>query len=201
MDLKKIGAFIYERRKAKNLTQKDIAEKLFITDRAVSKWECGNGLPDVSLMLPLCDILEISINELLNGATLTAQEKEATAKKQLILLLKERQDNKKKIWITITIALIGLCVLMASIILSAYVLNDLIVKILTISFGSLVMIVCIALTIAMEQFSGYYECPHCKKTFIPPYKTYFKSMTTFTKRKMTCPHCGKYDWCKRKLNK
>ena len=65
MDQKKIGAFISELRKEKRMTQKDLAEKLGVTDRAISKWENGRGLPEVSLMKPLCEILEITVNELL----------------------------------------------------------------------------------------------------------------------------------------
>ena len=67
MDLHKIGRFIAERRKAVGMTQIQLAEKLGITDRAVSKWETGKSLPDSSIMLELCDILQISVNELLMG--------------------------------------------------------------------------------------------------------------------------------------
>jgi transcriptional regulator with XRE-family HTH domain len=58
----KIGKFIAERRKTKNLTQLQLAEKLNITDRAISKWETGKGMPDSSIMLELCDLLGISVN-------------------------------------------------------------------------------------------------------------------------------------------
>ena len=67
MDQVKIGKFIAECRKEKNLTQMQLAEKLNITDRAISKWECGKAMPDTSIMLELCDILGINVNELLCG--------------------------------------------------------------------------------------------------------------------------------------
>lgn len=67
MDQIKIGSFIAELRKEKNMTQRILAEKLGVTDRAISKWENGRGLPDVSLMKPLCEILDINVTELLNG--------------------------------------------------------------------------------------------------------------------------------------
>jgi transcriptional regulator with XRE-family HTH domain len=70
MNQEKIGKFICELRKEKNLTQKELADKLNITDRAVSKWENGRGLPDLSLLMPLCKELDISINELLSGERL-----------------------------------------------------------------------------------------------------------------------------------
>ena len=63
----KIGKFITERRKNVNLTQIQLAEKLNITDRAVSKWETGRAMPDSSIMLELCDVLQITVNDLLSG--------------------------------------------------------------------------------------------------------------------------------------
>lgn len=70
MDQIKIGRFIAENRRAKGLTQAQLAEKLRITDRAVSKWETGRGLPDSSIMLDLCALLGISVNELLQGGAI-----------------------------------------------------------------------------------------------------------------------------------
>ena len=67
MDQIKIGKFISECRKKQNLTQSQLAEKLFITDRAISKWENGRAMPDSSIMLKLCEILNITVNDLLNG--------------------------------------------------------------------------------------------------------------------------------------
>ena len=63
----KVGAFIAKCRKEQNLTQLQLAQKLMVTDRAVSKWERGKGMPDVSIMLDLCEIFGITVNELLCG--------------------------------------------------------------------------------------------------------------------------------------
>lgn len=73
MDQDKIGKFIAELRKGKNLTQSELAEKLGITDRAVSKWENGRGLPDLSLIKDLCDQLGITVDELLCGERKTSE--------------------------------------------------------------------------------------------------------------------------------
>ena len=70
MDQVKIGQFIKTMRKEKNFTQREVAERLNISEKTVSKWETGNGLPDINLMLPLCKLLEISVNELLSGERL-----------------------------------------------------------------------------------------------------------------------------------
>ena len=67
MDQKKIGSFIAARRKDNRLTQNQLAEMLGITDKAVSKWETGKSMPDPSLFRPLCDLLHITLNELLSG--------------------------------------------------------------------------------------------------------------------------------------
>ena len=67
MDQKKIGSFIASRRKDNGLTQSQLAEKLGITDKAISKWETGKSMPDLSLFNPLCDLLQITLNELLLG--------------------------------------------------------------------------------------------------------------------------------------
>ena len=74
MNQEKIGNFIAKTRKAKKLTQAELAEKLGVTDRAVSNWENGKNMPDLSLFKPLCDILEITINELISGENLNNKE-------------------------------------------------------------------------------------------------------------------------------
>ena len=84
MDQIKIGRFIAERRKLQGLTQAQLAEKLNITDRAVSKWETGRSLPDATLMLALCEILGISVNELLSGEKVT-MENNQQKNEQLLL--------------------------------------------------------------------------------------------------------------------
>lgn len=91
MDQIKIGKFIAECRKKHNLTQESLAEKLGITYKAVSKWECGKSLPDASIMIELCDILEINVNELLTGEKIQPKEYRKQAEKNLIEL-NERKE-------------------------------------------------------------------------------------------------------------
>lgn len=90
MDCKKTGRLIFSLRKEKKLTQKELAEKLNITDRAVSKWERGLGAPDISLLKPLSEILEVSINEILIGeknSSESLEEKTMLEKIGLIIVL------------------------------------------------------------------------------------------------------------------
>ncbi len=93
MDQIKIGAFIAALRKEQGLTQRQLAEELNISDKTVSKWECGKGLPEVSLMLPLCQRLGISVNELLSGERLEQENYEQKAEENMLNLM---IDSKKK---------------------------------------------------------------------------------------------------------
>ncbi len=96
MDTIKIGSFIMELRKKKNMTQKELADKLGITDRAISKWENGRGLPDHSLILDLANILGVSVNELLTGSYLDSKEyKEASEDNLLTLAASSEYFNKE----------------------------------------------------------------------------------------------------------
>ena len=74
MDQIRTGRFIAQARKARNLTQRQLADALSISDKTVSKWECGKGLPEVSLMLPLCGALGITVNDLLSGERVSSTD-------------------------------------------------------------------------------------------------------------------------------
>lgn len=89
MDQKKIGVFIAECRKGKKLTQRELAEKLGVTDRSVSNWENGVCLPDASLYRALCDILQISINELFAGEFI-CEDYKTIADENLLMMLEHR---------------------------------------------------------------------------------------------------------------
>lgn len=92
MDNKKIGLFIAQERKAKQLTQVDFAEKLYVSAKTVSKWENGNGLPHTDLLLNICSILDITLNELLCGERLSQEmEKIETQKNVLKTVITKRE--------------------------------------------------------------------------------------------------------------
>lgn len=93
MDQKKTGGFIAAKRKEKSLTQQQLADTLGISNKTVSKWECGNGMPEVSLMLPLCGALDISVNELLSGQELDEAYVER-AEENFVTLIREKEQAK-----------------------------------------------------------------------------------------------------------
>ena len=97
MEQKKIGKFIAEKRKEKSLTQMQLAEKLGITDRAVSKWETGRSMPDASIMLELCDLLEITVNDLLSGEEIAMNSYNAETEKNLLELIRQKEISDRRL--------------------------------------------------------------------------------------------------------
>ena len=97
MEQAKVGRFIAECRKNKNMTQAELAEKLNITDRAISKWETGKGMPDSSIMLELCNELDISVNELLSGEMIDMNNYNEIAEKTLLEMAKKEEIQNKRL--------------------------------------------------------------------------------------------------------
>src|SRR5574344_1625485 len=93
----KIGKFIAECRKKNNLTQMQLAEKLNITDRAISKWENGKAMPDSSIMLDLCAELKISVNELLSGEVLEMNSYNEKMEQNLIDMVRQKEASDKRL--------------------------------------------------------------------------------------------------------
>ncbi len=94
MDAQKIGEFIKEQRKLKCLTQKELADKINCTDKAVSRWETGRGIPEISMLLPLSKILEVSVNELLSGEKI--EEEKLLEKTEEVIIETITENNKKQ---------------------------------------------------------------------------------------------------------
>ena len=121
MDQIKIGKFISECRKKENLTQSQLAEKLSVSDRAVSKWENGRSMPDTSIMLDLCNILNITVNDLLCGERVTMENKNEKLEQTLLETVKQKQDADKRLLaveIVVGVALVG--VMLATCVIAAY---------------------------------------------------------------------------------
>lgn len=114
MDQDKIGKFIAEKRKLKKITQSQLAEKLGVTDRTISNWENGKNMPDLSLFKPLCNILEITVNELISGENITAKEYNKKLEENFINTInyidkKQIKNNNIKHIGLLIIGIIGLC--------------------------------------------------------------------------------------------
>lgn len=106
MEPQKIGKFIYELRKDKGLTQKQLAERVGVSDKTISKWETGRGIPDTAIMGELCEELGISINELLSGEKLSKDSYHGKAEENMVNLLKNREEQKEnQKWSVISVIL------------------------------------------------------------------------------------------------
>lgn len=195
----KTGKFIAETRKAQGLTQKQLADTLEISDKTVSKWECGKGLPEVSLMLPLCSALNITVNDLLSGERVSKIEYINKAEENMMNLIKENEENKKRMALAIICGIITVIAVCSLIVIASYIEMPTIARIALILFAAATAIAGIGAAAMLEIKAGYYECPHCKALFVPTMNEYVKGYHTLTKRKLTCHECGKSGMCRHRV--
>ena len=197
MDQIEIGKFIAECRKKKNLTQAQLAEKLNITNRAISKWETGKTMPDFDIMLKLCDILEISVNELLCGEKIDIEQKTEQINELILQMAKNEERYHKRlrystylILATSFTALICMMSLISLLIPECGFQNFLLIVSVI-----LFMIPCI-IALKYKVETRYYECKNCQHMFVPNYKE-ITLLQTPTKRLLKCPKCSKWTWCEK----
>lgn len=202
MDQMKIGKFIASCRKEQGLTQAVLAEKLGISDRAVSKWENGKSMPDSGLMLELCELLEINVNELLSGEKIMQDTYYKKAEENL-LAMKNELDEKNKMMLrmeyVISIPVIISALLI--VLLAAYIDMPIVCRVLLIVFAVLMVFVMAFIAVSIEQKAGYYECQHCHHRYIPTYWQVNLAMHVGRTRYMKCPECGKRSWQKKVLRR
>ena len=201
MDQVKIGQFIKICRKEKNLTQREVAEKLNISEKTVSKWETGNGLPEVGLMLPLCEILGISVNELLSGERLDEKKYFEKAEQNIMSLIEEKKEAKRKIIIAVIIAVITLLAGLTLMLLCALLEMELWLRIVLGVIGAVIIATGVALACVLERDAGVYECKHCGQKFVPTMMAYLFAPHIGMNRQLKCPKCGKRSYCKKRLSK
>lgn len=202
MNQVKIGKFIAECRKKNNLTQMKLAEKLNITDRAISKWENGKAMPDSSIMLDLCNELKISVNELLSGEVLEMNSYNKKLEQNLIDIVKQKEESDKRI-LTMEIAM-GVASIIIFLILvmtaSLIEIQDWVRLLIIIPSTIFIFIVCLLL-LRIEQTAGYYECQKCHYKYVPTYSSLLFAMHINRTRYMRCPKCNKKSWQKKVISK
>lgn len=199
MDQIKIGKFIAEIRKEQNFTQRQLADILSISDKTVSKWECGRGLPEVSLMIPLCDALQITVNDLLTGERVSEVDYQKKAEENMMNLIKENEENKKRMALSIICGVITIIAVYSLVVIASYIAIPTIARIALIVFAIITAVAGIGAAAMLEVKAGYYECPHCKALFVPTMGEYVKGYHTLTKRKLKCHECGKTGMCKHRI--
>jgi len=201
MDLRIIGKFIATCRKNKGLTQIGLAQKLNISEKTVSKCECGKGFPDTSLIMPLCEELAITANELLSGKLLADNEYKMLAEKNLIEIKNMQEKNTKHLLtLEYVVGYMASLIFILSIFTASYFVTSLTWRIVLIVFGFINFIVGILFALKIEKEAGFYICAHCKHKYIPTYKQVLFSMHYGRTRYMKCPKCGKHSWNKKVVN-
>ena len=202
MDQLKIGKFIAECRKQKNLTQMQLAEKLGITDKAISKWERSIAMPDTSIMLELCDILGISVNELLSGEKISMENNNQKNERLLLDMAKELEKKNKTIWnamwIIMTVSILGL---IGGLAIIAFFMPEgpwMLVAILSLC---MVFLIPCFYALKLEVNVGAYKCKNCGYEIVPTYKQALNAMHRGTTRYLKCPKCNKRTWCKKVIKK
>ncbi len=202
MDQLKIGRFIAECRKKNNLTQLQLAEKLNITDRAVSKWENGRSLPDASIMLKLCDVLGISVNELLCGERISMENSNKKNEQLLLEMAKEAEQKNKTIWTSMWVIMgVSMLALLAGIFIAAFLIPEGVWQLVTILGVCVVFLIPCFYALKLEVSVGAYKCKNCGHEIVPTYTQALNAMHMGTTRYLKCPKCNKRTWCKKVLSK
>ena len=205
MDQIQIGRFIAKKRKEQSLTQAQLAEKLGITDRAVSKWETGKSLPDASLMLELCGLLNITVNDLLCGEVVSMDNYNEKAEKNLTEMVRRKEEAEKRLLsFEIVIAAVSILFLSAMIAVAAWLVKieqPAWISAVLIGVGTVQFIVAMLFAIKIEQVAGYYECKKCGHRYVPTYAATYLAMHMGRTRYMKCPKCGKRSWQKKVIDK
>ena len=171
MDYNKIGKFIEEERKNKKLTQAKLAEKIFVSEKTISKWENGKGIPDTTSLVKLCEVLEISLNELLNGERGVLENKENN--EQLLLnMAKELEMKNRTIWTSMwVIMIVSMISLFSGIVIAAFLIPDGIWKVITIISLVILFLIPCFYALKLEISVGVYKCKKCGHEIIPSYST------------------------------
>ena len=198
----KIGKFIAERRKKAALTQMQLAEKLGITDKAISKWERGIAMPDSSIMLQLCEILGISVNELLSGEKIQMENNDQKNEQILLDMAKELEAKNKTIWASMwAIMIVSMIALFSGILIAAFLMPKGVWQLVTIIAVCVVFLIPCLYALKLEVSVGAYKCKNCGYEIVPTYKEALAAMHRGTTRYLKCPKCEKRTWCKKIIKK
>lgn len=202
MNQVKIGKFIASKRKEQGLTQLQLAEKLGITDRAISKWETGKSLPDASLMPELCKLLKITINDLLCGEVVSVENYNEKAEKALLeMVKKEEMQNKKLMMYENVIGFGSTLSFLIQVLVAVFFVKNTTAQILLFILAFAFLIIGVSFALKIEAETGYYECQKCHNKYVPKYSSVYFAMHLGTTRYMKCPKCGKKSWQKKVMSK
>lgn len=200
MNYSKIGDFILNERKLKKLTQAKLAEKLFVSEKTVSKWENGKGIPDTNTLPKLCELFGISINELLNGERISTKDYANKAEDKLLELRNEKEESDKRLLLAeVVIGVSASLCLLTLVFVASFVEMQSWIRIFLIVVGFVMFLIPMFFAIRIEQKAGYYECKKCHNRYVPTYNQVCFSMHLGRTRYMKCPKCQQKSWNKKVL--
>ena len=202
MDQVKIGKFIAACRKQENLTQMQLAERLNITDRAVSKWETGRAMPDSAIMLELCAVLKINVNDLLSGEVVSMDHYNKEMEKNLLEMVRQKEEaDKRLLRIEIITSFCCIIPLLASSIIAEAVPMEEWAQVIIVLAGLIPLLIAAPFMLLIEQKAGYYECQKCGHRYVPKYSSVFMAPHVNRTRYMRCPKCNQKSWQKKVISK
>ena len=202
MNQVKIGKFISECRKNKKMTQAELAEKLNITDRAISKWETGKGMPDSSIMLDLCKELGITVNELLSGEMIEMNDYDKKTEELLLQMAKKEEEKNRKLLVSMYVILFTcMAFFLITVLIAVNFIPDEPTQILVVVISTIVFLIAGFISLKFEVDAGYYECKNCHHKYVPTYKEVLWAMHMGTTRYLKCPECNKRSWSKKVMSK
>ena len=201
MDQIKTGKLIASRRKGKGLTQAELGELLGITDRAVSKWERGISMPDSGIMLELCRILGISVEDLLTGEVIEMKDNQRHDELLIEIVKQKEESDRYLLMLEIGIGVLSMVILFSAVFTAAFVTMQDWIRVTLIVVGFVIAMIGISFAIRIEQIAGYYECGKCHHKYVPKYSRVFAAMHMGRTRYMKCPKCGKHSWNHKVISK
>ena len=198
MDYNKIGKFIADERKAKKLTQAKLGELVFVSEKTISKWENGKGIPDTNSLPKLSEIFGVSLNELLSGEKSGMKN---TDNENLLLDMAKEIDEKNKIiwrsmWVIMIVSLIGF---VGGVLMSTFLIPEGVWQLISIISLCAVFLIPCFYALKLEVCIGAYKCKKCGCEIVPTYSEALMAMHMGTTRYLKCPCCKKRSWCKKVL--
>ncbi len=202
MNQEKISKFIADLRKDQGLTQEQLAESLGVSNKSVSRWENGQSMPDYSIIVKLCNKLNITVNELLSGEKLKKDQYNEKLEQNLIEMVKQKEQSDKKMLILENIlGLTSTIIILAIILLVSYLKISDWLRYLIIIISLIFLVITYFLLLQIEQVIGYYECQKCHYKYIPTYQQVLLAMHICQTRYMKCPKCHEKSWQKKVTSK
>lgn len=150
-------------------------------------------------MLPLCASLDITVNDLLSGERVNSTDYQKKAEKNMMDLMKENEENKRWMILSVICAVITVIAVCALVVIASLLEMPVIVRVALLIFAAVVAATGIGAAAVLDVKAGYYQCPHCHAVFVPTMAQYVKGLHTLTRRRLTCPGCGRTSMCRHRI--